>query len=171
MQSYKVLIIGVGGTGKSYLATYLRARGIAAFDADSVPNLAQFVTHDAHPVAFLRGADAQWLAQHPFVWVESVLLRLLATTPQLYLFGMADNALDMVMHFDQVYHLRANHELLLRRLTHPERVNWMGETESQRQYVLRQSDALAQQVRQRGIPSIDAALPPDVIYQQIQAVG
>jgi hypothetical protein len=30
---------------------------------------------------------------------------------------------------------------------------------------------LAQQVRQRGIPSIDAALPPDVIYQQIQAVG
>jgi hypothetical protein len=104
--------------------------------ADTVPGLAQFVDRDGRVVDFQRGADEAWFAQHSFRWVEAMLAQLLAAHSTLYLFGIADNMFELLGHFDQVYHLHADHALLLR-LTHPGRRNWMGETEAQRQFILR----------------------------------
>ena len=168
MSARQILVIGVGGTGKSYIVNCLHPRGIPAFDADSVPGLAQFVDRNGCAVDFPRSADEQWLAQHTFQWVDLALDQLLATHPTLYLCGMADNMFDFLDRFDQVYHLRATHDLLLQRLTHPARQNWLGETAAQRRFVLRQNDMLEQQVALRGIPSVDAALSPNAIYEQIR---
>ena len=66
MKKSHVLVFGVGGTGKSTIVNHLRARNIPAFDGDSVPGLAQFFDLVGQQVDFQRGADEQWLAEHPF---------------------------------------------------------------------------------------------------------
>lgn len=123
MKKSHVLVFGVGGTGKSTIVTHLRARDMPVCDGDNVPGLAHFFDGGGQQVDFQRGADEQWLAEHPFRWNDSVLLQRIASQPTLYLFGLADTIFDLIDHFDIVFYLRADADLILQRLAHPKRNN------------------------------------------------
>jgi hypothetical protein len=170
MQHNHILVIGIGGTGKSYTAAWLAAQGIPALDADLVPRLAQFLDRNGNIVSFARGADAAWFAHHRFCWHLPTVRQLLNDHATLILFGYADNMFEVVDWFDSVYHLQATDALLLQRLTSPSRENWMGETAEQRGYMLHQKRLLEVEVAKRGILSIDAVLTPAEIYERICAI-
>lgn len=165
----KVLILGPGGSGKSYIAARLRNLGINAFDGDAVVNLIHFADKDGNTVPYPLDADAAWFAQYEFLWREPVLRQLLQDNATLYLFGIADNAFSLMHLFDKTYYLKASHDLLWQRLVSEERKreNPMGITEEQRDVALRVAAELDHLAVEHGLEMIDATLSPEEIYRII----
>jgi shikimate kinase len=162
----RVLIIGSGGTGKTYTVGKLRARGVNAFDADAVPGLARFVD-DQGKVQSMPEFDEAWFSKHHFVWVEDVLKQLLRENECLYLFGTAENAWDLRHLFDRTYYLQADRELVARRLASPERNHPMGATAEQRAFLLKILETHDRLAEALGLPTIDASLSPEEIFEAI----
>jgi len=165
----KVLVLGPGGSGKTYTVQRLRALGINAFDGDAVSDLIHFADKDGNTVPYPLDADAAWFARYDFLWREHVLRRLLEENETLYLFGIADNAFDVMHLFDKTYYLKADQVLLRQRLLSPTRDNPMGRTKEQREVSLRAAAELDQVVASLGIETIDAGLSPEEIYRIISA--
>jgi hypothetical protein len=159
-----VLILGPGGSGKTYTARALQAHGLPAFDGDAVPDLIHFVDKTGATVPYPEDADAAWFAQHDFLWREPVLQQLLAEHPTVYLFGIADNAFNLLFWFDNVYYLKTSQSIRLERLLSTERDNPMGKTAEQRMLSLQVAAELDERARQLGLEAIDATLSPEAIY-------
>jgi hypothetical protein len=159
-----VLILGPGGSGKTYTARALQACGLPAFDGDAVPNLIHFVDKNGATVPYPEDADAAWFAQHAFLWREPVLRQLLAEHPTVYLFGIADNALNLLSWFDKAYYLKTSQSIRLKRLLNAERDNPMGKTAEQRMLSLQVAAELDECATQLGLQVIDATLSPEAIY-------
>lgn len=162
----RVLIIGAGGTGKTYTVGKLRARGVNAFDADAVPGLAHFVDDEGREQS-MPEFDEAWFAKHHFVWDEDVLQRLLREHESLYLFGTAENAWDLRRLFDRTYCLKADRELVARRLASPNRNHPMGATAEQRAFLLEVLQIHDRLAEAHDLPTIDASLSPDEIFEAI----
>jgi hypothetical protein len=166
-RSEKILVVGPGGSGKTFTVNRLRATGVNAFDADAVPGLLRFLDRAGRDVPFPEIVDATWYATHQVVWDLDVLQRLLAEHGPVYLFGIAGNAFAVRHLFDRTYCLRADAALVERRLLDPSRANPVGKTEEQRRLMLRSLDALYRRADELGITMIDASLSPEAIYAQI----
>lgn len=162
--THHILILGPGGSGKTYTTRALHARGIPAFDGDAVPNLIHFADRAGTTVPYPDDADAAWFAQHAFLWRTPVLRQLLADHPTLYLFGIADNAFALASWFDKTYYLQTSQAIRLERLLSAERDNPMGKTEEQRLVSLQVAAELDQQAAALGLAIIDATLTPEAIY-------
>ena len=167
----QVLIIGPGGAGKTFVATRLRALGVDAYDADAVYGLIRFVDDHGQVVPFPPDADEPWFSVHHFVWDVAVLQQLLADNSMLYLFGTAENAWSLRHLFDRTYYLKADLELIRRRLVSSERDNPMGATAEQRALLLKDLETHDRQAEALGLPMIDAALSPEEIFQVITRRG
>lgn len=166
-RSRKILVVGSGGSGKTFAVTRLRALGVNAFDADRVPGLLRFLDYAGHDVPFPTVVDAAWFATHHVVWDLDVLRRLLAEHDPVYLFGLSGNAFAVHHLFDRAYCLRADAALVERRLLDPSRANPVGKTAEQRQLLLGSLDALYRRANELGFTMIDAALSPEEIFAQI----
>lgn len=167
MCSEKILVIGPGGSGKTFTVSRLREIGVNAFDADAVPGLLRFLDRAGHDVPFPEVVDAAWFATHQVVWDLDVLQRLLAEHDPVYLFGLSGNAFRVRHLFDRTYCLRADAALVERRLLDPSRANPVGKTEEQRRLTLRSLDALYRRADELGFTMIDAALSPEAIFVRI----
>ena len=165
----KVLVLGPGGSGKTYATRQLRALGVNAFDGDAVFGLIHFVDKAGNTVPYPLDADAGWFAQHNFVWREPVLRQLLHDNESLYLFGIADNAFDLMYLFDKTYYLKADRIVLRQRLLSVDRDNPMGQTAEQREVAIHVAAELDQKIAVLGIETIDATLSPEEIYRIISS--
>ncbi|MDB5260487.1 MAG: hypothetical protein JWN37_718 [Candidatus Nomurabacteria bacterium] len=163
----KILILGPSGSGKTYTSFYLRRKNINAFDADTIPGLAGYFDSKGNEVEFPIGAGKEFLDTHEFLWSREFLKVFLKKNNDVYLFGMAGNAFDMVDLFDKVFFLNAEQEVLAERLRHESRENPMGKTDYQLQNALNWATEIEEEARGLGIKMIDANLPPEEIFKII----
>jgi hypothetical protein len=108
----RVLVIGPPASGKMYLSRFFCSRGKNSFDADDA--IADWVDGHGNKRELTR---EKWgnPVRFRWVWDKRKLMALLRRHKELYLFGNAYNAYDVMGLFDRIYYLRATRALLSKR--------------------------------------------------------
>ena len=164
-----VLVMGPSGVGKTHMTGYLREKGVNAVDADHIPGLAGYFKNGVE-VECPPDADKEFLDNHEFLWRRDVLEKYLNNQDEVYVFGMSGNAFELLDLFDKVYFLTAPQKVLKDRLRHESRENPMGKTDFQLQNALEWASEITEEAKRRGLPLIDATLPPEKIFEALDRV-
>jgi len=103
----KILITGMGGSGKSEICKILKIRGFTAFDGDDVSGLARWEDENGNATKvdhtkFSEHSNAKWN------WNSRILQKLLTKNDQLFLCGSSSNEFDFFNRFDKVFVLVVN---------------------------------------------------------------
>ncbi len=168
MTTKHILVMGPSGVGKTYMTGQLRNKGVNAVDADYIPGLAGYFSNGVE-VDCPPDADKEFLDNHEFLWRRDVLEKYLETQDEVYVFGMSGNAFELMDLFDKAYFLIAPQEVLKERLRHESRENLMGKTDFQLQNALAWASEITEEASRRGLPLIDATLPPERVFEAIKA--
>jgi len=162
----RVLVIGPAGSGKTHLAKYFEKRGKVAFDCDGTPGLPRVEDAEGNPKEPTVEEWQEWSGLK-WMWSRKKIEALLAANPEVYLFGVADNMYDFKPLFDELYFLKADRELIAKRLQNETRKNDFGRSPKQRDLVLNTLDNFAEDARKRGFKFIDASLSASKIFEII----
>jgi len=165
----KVLVIGVAGTGKSYLVKKMKRLKVNAVDADE--GLATFVDGEGSEVEYDPHGGAQWWKSHYYVLRLEKLERLLRKKGTVYLFGdvggqpgMRNGLVDVAHLFDRVYYLNAParliEERLARRMDNP-----FGKNPEEVKGVMKHRVKLEETARRIKFEIVDATLPVNEIIR------
>lgn len=165
----RVLVIGVAGTGKSYLVEKMKRSKLNAVDADD--GLATFVDKAGKEVEYDPDGGAKWWRSHYYVLKPGKLEQLLRRSKTVYLFGDVggqlghkNGLLDVAYLFDRVYYLRAPMRLIEERLVSRTN-NPFGKNEKERKGMAKHKDKLDRIARQRKFKVVDATLPVERIIE------
>jgi shikimate kinase len=168
-----VLIIGIAGSGKSYLVEKLKEKGVNAVDVDSSNGLVKFVDEQGNRVEYDRNGGTKWWANHYYVLDVELLKKLLKETKTVYIFGhvggqpgKGNGFFDVINLFDKVYYLKAPKELLANRLKNRTN-NIFGKHPEEVQGLLEYKDSMDEKARKLGIQFIDVMLPVEKIIEMI----
>ena len=156
----KVLVTGASGAGKTYVSSQLRELGYPAVDSDDIGGLSGWFDGQGNRVDYPAAAGAEFLENHRFLWNRKFLEEYLALHPDIYIFGMAGNAFEMLDLFDKVYFLKVPPKIQMERLLHPLRANPMGQTEYQSKNAVWWAQMLERDAKKLAIPMIDATKSP-----------
>ena len=115
----KVLVIGPSGSGKSYMADALQAKGINAFDDEDIDGLSSWYNQQRQKIAPPKTADEAFANHYSFLWGKAFLADFLNRHDEIYIFGGSGNVTDVFDLFDKVYFLKIAPELQRERLRSP----------------------------------------------------
>ena len=163
----KVLVTGPSGAGKTYVSAKLKEAGYPVIDADDIQGLSAWYDDQGHQVEYPADAGPEFLDNHRFLWSRSFLEQFLANYPDIYIFGMAGNAFEMIDLFDKVYFLKVPPKIQMERLIHPLRANPMGQTEYQHKNAVFWAQKIERDAKKLEIPMIDATKSPEQIWEII----
>lgn len=163
----RVLVIGPPGSGKSFLSRKLGESGFNAIDSDDLSGLSSWVDADGNRTAYQSCAGRDWLRVHRFVWDRAVLKDYVASSTDLYLFGVSDNIFEMMDLFDIVFYLDLNQEELLKRLMRVDRENPMGRTKRERKEIVMEMRKLRAKAKAVGLEIVDGSLSVERILSRI----
>jgi broad-specificity NMP kinase len=176
MTGRRVLITGPGGSGKTTLARYFQSRGKNAVDAD-LAGIGMWLDSDNNEIEFPSDQDVmginRWAEENglKWHWDEEKLNSLLYGSEETYVMGSAYNAFDLLRLFDIVYYLKADEQLIYRRLEDraSKGIDYHdnGSTEEQRMEIIGKMGEKLKQARVRGFELIDASLPPEMLFDII----
>ena len=165
----KVLVIGVAGTGKSYLVKKMKSLNLNAVDVDH--GLATFVDENGNGAEYDPKGGAKWWRSHYYVLKPGRLEALLDRSKTLYLFGdvggqtgQKNGLLDVAHLFDRVYYLRAPVGLIKRRLA-KRTDNPFGKNPEEIEGVAKHKAKLDRIAKRRNLVVIDATLPTEKIIE------
>jgi adenylate kinase family enzyme len=165
----KKLIIGRAGSGKSSVARELLTRGYDAYDADKVPGLARW--EDAKTGQPTRPNDVAYIDSSKFHWnwQTKKIDSLLASKPNLFLCGGADNDLSFASSFDQTFILNPSPRVQSQRLQSMQRSqeNTYGTHPDMIPIVLAEQAELAAAAAEMGATVINADQPIDKVVDDI----
>ncbi len=163
-----ILIIGMPGSGKTYLAGYFKRRGMNAYDADKVKGLGRWVDKKGRPAKYAHSeVDEKWISEHNWIWSGRRLRSLLTGNRELFLFGGASNIYKFIGLFDKAYYLKAGRRLVSNRLQHKSRANSFGKSKGQRKAILNGMSRSYQRALKAEIEFVDASLPPKQVFDII----
>lgn len=165
----KVLILGVPGSGKTYVSQKIAEKGVNALDADLIQGLSKWVDKEGNEVAFLENATKEWLDSHDFIWDKEYLREYLTKQDDIYIFGISSNVFNIFDLFDKVYYLSVPSEIIRQRLDNPERENPMGKTEEQKQAIIKDMEFNQKKTLDRGGQLLDGTKTPEEIYKIINS--
>ncbi len=151
-------------------------RGKNGIDAD-VAGIGAWTDNSGNEVEFPKGSNYElinkWAEENGLVWNwhEGKLKTLLSNYAEAYVMGSAGNAYSFSKLFDRVYFLKADVDLILRRLErramNGSSYHDNGRTEQQRAEIVRKMSSRTDQAGKLGFEFIDAALTPGQIYDII----
>lgn len=162
-------MIGVSGTGKSYLVEKMRQSKLHAVDADD--GFAMFVDAEGNQVDYDPNGGGEWWSSHYYVLKPGKLKRLLEKKEAIYFFGdvggqpgKSNGLLDVVHLFDRVCYLRAPMRLtkgrLARRTNNP-----FGKNPDEIKGVASHKAELDEAARRMKFDIVDATLPAEKIIK------
>jgi adenylate kinase family enzyme len=164
-----ILVMGSSGSGKTYLSTALKKRGVNATDADTVEGLGAWTSLTGRTVSFPLDANRSFLKNHAYLWDRQVLVKFLDRQQQVYLFGTSSNVFDMLDLFDKVFFLTVPPDLLVERLRDPSRDNPLGRTDYQVEYSLVRAQKHEEIARKLQIAMLDGTESPEQTFAKIRA--
>ena len=111
---YRVLVVGLSGTGKSHLASYFAKQGKRSYDMDHVKGLSRWIDDRGHVAKYLHSKyhDEEYLSKYKWRWDKTKLKNLLKKNNEVYFFGSSDNEAEVYKYFDKVYYLKISRRLL-----------------------------------------------------------
>ncbi len=168
-----VLVIGVGGTGKSYLASRLRKKGFAVVDEGSTVGLTKLVDKNGRKAKYSTDSAENFWKNHFQVIDLKVLKKLLRENKTLYVLGDAggqpgkgNGSFDIIGMFDKVYYLHASEELLESRLM-GRTSKQFGKRKGELKGVFAHKAKLDKKAKALGILFVDAAMPVKDIVEKV----
>jgi shikimate kinase len=167
----KTFVLGVAGTGKSYLVKEMKRRGLNAVDVDR--GLATFTDADGNEVQYNRAGGAEWWDSHFYVLKLETLGRLLRKSDSIYLFGNVGgqpgkmNGLVDVAHlFDRVCYLDAPMSVIRERLS-LRKDNPFGKNPEEVELLVKYRAKIGKEAKRRKFEIIDATLPVEEIIKTL----
>lgn len=171
----RTLVLGVAGTGKSYLVKEMKSRGMNAIDADD--GLATFVDRNGNEVEYNSREGAEWWSSHYYVLKLTKLKRLLGANKSIYVFGdvggqpgKRNGLLDVIHLFDRVCYMRAPTSLIRKRLAE-RRDNPFGKNPDEVAGTLKHKSRMDEAARRMKFEAIDATMPTDEIIKVLVGSG
>jgi shikimate kinase len=165
----KVLVVGVAGTGKSYLVREMKRRGLNAFDADE--GFATFVDADGTEVEYDPEGGAEWWKSHNYVLKPEALEKMFSSDKTAFLFGdvggqpgKGNGLFDVAHRFDRVCYLSAPVELIRERLSN-RTDNTFGKNLDEVEGTVKHKAKMDKIARERGFEKIDTTLPTEEIIE------
>jgi dephospho-CoA kinase len=165
----KVLVIGVAGTGKSYLVEKMKRAKLNAVDADD--GLATFVDAAGNQVQYDPDGGSKWWKSHFYVLKRGKLEKLLRSSKAVYLFGDVggqpgheNGLLDVVHLFDRVCYLHAPMHLIRERLAN-RTDNPFGKNPEEIKGMAKHKEKMDRIARRRNFEIINATLPMERIVE------
>lgn len=103
----RILVTGMGGSGKSEICTMLNDRGFVAFDGDEVEGLARWEDDSGNPIhvdhtQFSDHIKAKWN------WDEKIIDQLIDNNPSMFLCGSSSNVFKFFPLFSKILVLQLN---------------------------------------------------------------
>jgi len=167
MKNKNIFIVGISGSGKTYIVQRLKNKYPFIYDSDEIQNLSNWFGEGGKSVKFPKNADKKWLNEHEFLWNRKVLQKFIKKNEPVIIFGLSGNCFDMVDLFDEVYYLDINPLEIKKRLKNQNRLNPMGKTKEQADLVIKYMKSIRRKARELKIPFIDANQSPEQIINQI----
>jgi shikimate kinase len=162
-------VIGVAGTGKSYLVEKMKRLKLNAVDVDQ--GFATFVNVNGNGVEYNPNGGAKWWKSHYYVLKPGMLEELLGRNKTLYLFGdvggqtgRKNGLLDVAHLFDRVYYLHAPVGLIEQRLA-KRTDNPFGKNPEEIEGVAKHKAKLDGIAKRKNLVIIDATLPTERIIE------
>jgi len=174
-KSFKVLVTGSAGSGKSALAEFFKENGKLAIDADS-SGIGIWLDKEGREVngePYINSYTNAWSEKNGlrWNWDGNKLKAALDKNPEVYLFGSAWNMNDFLDLFDKKCYLDADASLVIKRIEKRNRegtsYNDWGRTDAQRAKILGILRTKADAARKNGFEFIDASLPMEEIFRRI----
>jgi len=167
MKKKNILVIGISGSGKTYIVQELKDKYPFIHDSDEIQGLSNWFDWDEKPVEFPKDADKKWLQEHEFLWDRKVLQKFIQENEPVIIFGLSGNCFSMIDLFDEVYYLGINPAEIKERLRSQNRLNPMGKTKEQADSVIKYMKTIHCKAEELKIPFIDANQSPEQIINQI----
>jgi adenylate kinase family enzyme len=162
----KILITGRSGTGKSTVCKVLQQQGHPAFDADRVPGLCAWVDAKTHEPVCINYNQPINRTMTLWYWSETILQDLLASMPNIFLCGGADNDLEFRESFDKIFVLTLPSETQRQRIV--DRVEHdYGKLPAMQRLILAEQAEFVQHALQAGAIPLDATRTPAEIVAAI----
>lgn len=167
MKNKNILIIGISGSGKTYIVQKLKNKYPFIYDFDEIHGLSDWFGWNKKPVEFPKNADKKWLDEHEFLWNREVLQKFIKDNEPVVIFGLSGNCFSTLDLFDDVYYLDISPSEVRKRLKSQNRLNQMGKTKEQRDLVIKYLRTIRRKAEELKIPFIDANRSPEQIINQI----
>ncbi len=167
MKNKNILIIGISGSGKTYIVQKLKNKYPSIYDSDEIQGLSDWFDWDKKPVEFPKNTDKKWLKEHEFLWDREVLQKFIEENEPVIIFGLSGNCFTMLDLFDGFYYLDIKPSEVKKRLRSKDRLNPMGKTKEQADLVIKYMKSIRRKATGLKIPFIDANQSPEQIMNQI----
>jgi len=132
MKNKNILVIGISGSGKTYIVQKLKNKYPSIYDSDEIQGLSDWFGWDKKPVKFPKNADKKWLDEHEFLWDRKVLQKFIKENEPVIIFGLSGNCFNMIDLFDEVYYLDIDPAEIKKRLKSHNRLNPMEKKRTDR---------------------------------------
>lgn len=169
----KILITGVGGSGKTTLIKELSKRGDIGIDLDET-NLCFWVDNNTKKKSeYTEGAGAEWLENHSWrLDVKSLqeLLKNFSSTKNIFIGGkIAKSQLEEVCNlFDKVFLLSPSDSVLShRQSTRINKENKFAKSEDEQKHILQKRKKFEEECQRMGAILINADEPVKNILEKI----
>jgi broad-specificity NMP kinase len=165
-----ILISGVAGSGKSFIANYLASMGIEAYGIEDDEEMFKMYRKDTGEVFdnyensnMEQVKNARWMCD------VNLLKKLIEKqkTELAFYSCIADNLDEIIPLFDKFILLKASKDVLYKRLCKRIGVNEYGNTEEGRQRILGWKDEFEERMKSKGAIVVDADGEADVIRKRI----
>lgn len=167
MQTKNILITGMQGSGKSYLAKKWAEMDLKTVDADSIPDLYAWFDESGNIVPFDEKCDEAWYKSHKMLWDEKFLRQYLKENGPIIVSGASRNTMELLPCFDRAYYLKVPVDVIEQRLQASDRENAFGISAEQRKVVLDKVAESDASMSNFDIEILDGTLSPEELLKKI----
>jgi hypothetical protein len=168
LRGKKILIVGMAGTGKTFVSQFLNHQGIAAFDGDEVEGLSGWFDKSGLRV-LPRGLISESLEGLEWNWDQQILKNLLKKHQHegVLLFGVSSNWHQFLNLFDKVFFLDLDDVETRKRLQSKDRKNEYAQGKAEIDNIVKHLDGFRKFALEQGALPLDAGKSPQEIYEEI----
>lgn len=168
LSGQKILIVGMAGTGKTFVSQILRDLGIPAFDGDDVEGLSGWFDKSGHKV-LPKDLTTNSLKGLEWNWNPQILKNLLEKHHQdgILLFGVSSNWYKFLEFFDKVFFLDLEGAAIRKRLRHEDRKNDYAKENAEIDNIISHLDGFRKFALEHRATPLDAGKSPQEIFEEI----
>jgi shikimate kinase len=168
LKDKRILVVGMAGTGKTFISKFLSNLGLKAFDADEVDGLSGWFDKTGNKV-LPKDLSISELKGLEWNWNQEILEDLLKRSqPEgVLLFGVSSNWYKFLNLFDKVFFLDLDGAEIRKRLQSGDRKNDYAKKEPEIQNILEHLEGFRRFALGHGAIPLDAKKTPQEIYIEI----
>jgi dephospho-CoA kinase len=169
LKGKSILVVGMAGTGKTYLSNFLTNQGVNAFDGDEVEGLSGW--EDVHGSKIIpKDLTPRSLDGLEWNWDSDVIRKLKTENNGLVLFGVSSNWHKLLNLFDKVFFLYIDSSTTRERLMSSDRDNDYGKDSEQVEKIIKYIEGFKRFAIEHGAIELDASRSPEEIFENIISV-